>query len=179
MMMQMLQAGGMPLLCDDVRGADESNPRGYFELDSVKRSRQDLSWLEDAPGKVVKVIHALLPCLPSEYSYQVIFMRRRMSQVLDSQYEMLKRSEQEGSSASRELLAKAFERQVGEVIDYLQRAPSMRLLLVEYVDVIKDAAGQAARINDFLGGRWDASAMATAVEPGLFRHRDQRDGERG
>ena len=40
-MMQMLAAGGMELLTDQVRRADEDNPRGYFELEAVKRTRQD------------------------------------------------------------------------------------------------------------------------------------------
>ena len=33
LMMQMLEAGGHPLLTDQVRGPDESNPRGYLEFE--------------------------------------------------------------------------------------------------------------------------------------------------
>ena len=36
LMMQMLSAGGLPALTDDLREADESNPRGYFEFEPVK-----------------------------------------------------------------------------------------------------------------------------------------------
>jgi hypothetical protein len=36
MLMQMLVAGGMPILTDRFREADEDNPKGYFELESVK-----------------------------------------------------------------------------------------------------------------------------------------------
>ncbi len=64
-MMQMLQAGGMTLLTDGQRGADEHNPRGYFELEAVKHSRSDLGWLAQAGGRAVKVIHLLLPQLPA------------------------------------------------------------------------------------------------------------------
>ena len=32
LVMQMLIAGGAPLLTDEVRSADADNPRGYFEL---------------------------------------------------------------------------------------------------------------------------------------------------
>lgn len=64
-MMQMLQAGGMTLLADGQRGADEHNPRGYFELEAVKHSRSDLGWLAQAGGRAVKVIHLLLPQLPA------------------------------------------------------------------------------------------------------------------
>ena len=36
MAMKMLAAGGMPVLTDGVRTADESNPKGYYELEAVK-----------------------------------------------------------------------------------------------------------------------------------------------
>ena len=57
LMMQMLQAGGLSLLTDERRAADKHNPRGYFEYEAVKNSRVDVSWLEQARGRAVKVIH--------------------------------------------------------------------------------------------------------------------------
>jgi hypothetical protein len=53
MMMRMIQAAGIPALTDHLRAADEDNPHGYFELEAVKRTRQDPSWLSQAGGKVV------------------------------------------------------------------------------------------------------------------------------
>ena len=88
LMMQMLSAGGMSLLTDGQRVADESNPRGYFELEPVKLGRTDLSWLAGANGKVVKVIHLLLMQLPTDRQYQVIFMLRDLGEVIDSQRAM-------------------------------------------------------------------------------------------
>jgi len=41
MAMQMLHAGGMPVLADGVRTADADNPRGYFEFERVKALRTD------------------------------------------------------------------------------------------------------------------------------------------
>ena len=40
LMMQMLVAGGIEALTDNVRTPDASNPRGYFEYAPVKRSRR-------------------------------------------------------------------------------------------------------------------------------------------
>ena len=37
MMMSMLQAGGMELVVDGERTADEDNPKGYFELERIKK----------------------------------------------------------------------------------------------------------------------------------------------
>ena len=59
-MMQMLQAGGLPAFTDRVRSADEGNPRGYFEFEPVKRLRIDRSWLPQARGHAIKIIHLLL-----------------------------------------------------------------------------------------------------------------------
>ena len=73
MMMQMLEAGGMRLLSDGVRGADESNPRGYHEFEPVKTTREDPSWLDRADGKAVKAVSMLLYDLPPGREYAVVF----------------------------------------------------------------------------------------------------------
>ena len=59
-MMQMLEAGGVPALTDHVRARDDDNPRGYFELEAVKRTKRDSAWLEVASGRAVKMVHLLL-----------------------------------------------------------------------------------------------------------------------
>src|ERR671923_2816349 len=89
MMMKMLAAGKIELFTDNLRVADEDNPEGYFEFERVKKLKDgDFAWLPGAQGKAVKVISALLEFLPSEFNYQVIFMRRRMSEILASQRKM-------------------------------------------------------------------------------------------
>src|SRR5690606_36045182 len=84
MMMRMLAAGGLPVLTDEVREADSDNPRGYFELEAVKGSAKDASWVRQAPGKAVKVISYLLRSLPADLEYRVVFMRRSLDQVVRS-----------------------------------------------------------------------------------------------
>ena len=87
LMMQMLQAGGLPAFTDRVRSADESNPRGYFEFEPVKRLRTDRSWLPQARGHAIKIIHLLLRELPLDGSlvYRIVFMQRPLEEVLASQ----------------------------------------------------------------------------------------------
>ena len=59
--MKMLEAGGVPLVVDNLRQADIDNPNGYYELESVKAlDKGDVGWLVDAQGSAVKVISALL-----------------------------------------------------------------------------------------------------------------------
>jgi predicted AAA+ superfamily ATPase len=67
MMMKMLEAGGIAPYTDNIRTADEDNPKGYYEFERVKKLPDgDNEWLPDARGKAVKVISALLEHLPAE-----------------------------------------------------------------------------------------------------------------
>src|SRR5258706_12778042 len=76
MMMKMLTAGGLELLTDNIRAADGDNPKGYFEFERVKQIENDKAWLEDARGRLVKLISALLKHLPPAYNSKGIFMQR-------------------------------------------------------------------------------------------------------
>ena len=87
MMMQMLTAGGIEPMTDGLRTADESNPQGYFELEKVKdlADMADKTWLADARGRAVKIIAFLLQHLPETFNYKVVFMHRRLDEILASQ----------------------------------------------------------------------------------------------
>jgi hypothetical protein len=62
MLMKMLEAGGVPIVTDGLRTADEDNPKGYYEVERVKNLAQetDRSWLGEARGQGIKVISFLL-----------------------------------------------------------------------------------------------------------------------
>ena len=73
MMMKVLEAGGLSVVTDEQRTADEDNPKGYFELERVKQlDKGDTAWVGEAQGKVVKVISALLEFLPPAYTLSLI-----------------------------------------------------------------------------------------------------------
>ena len=171
LMMQMLQAGGMKLLTDEWRVADQHNPRGNFEYEAVKRSGADLSWLELAGGRVVKVIHLLLRHLPADRPYRVIFMLRDVQEVITSQRVMLKASGRSGALIPDGRLAGVFEQQLVEVRQWLADRPNFRVLYVNYREVLNDPSAAAQAIALFLGGRLDVSAMASVVDRTLYRQR--------
>ena len=110
LMMQMLAAGGIPPLTDGQRAADPSNPRGYLEFDPVKRLKGDRSWLPQARGKAVKIIHLLLPELAdaSPGDYRVVMMRRPVGEVVRSQRAMLARQGKASAAVSDAQLGAAF-----------------------------------------------------------------------
>ncbi|MCL7453470.1 MAG: sulfotransferase [Anaerolineae bacterium] len=171
MMMKMLQAGGMAILTDRVRTADDDNPKGYYEFERVKQLETDQSWLPDAQGQAVKVITALLRHLPPGYRYKVIFMRRQMEEILASQRQMLINRGEPTDRVDDQKLASMFRRHVVQTEAWLAAQPNLEALYVHYSAVLADPPGQAARLNEFLGQTLDEEAMARAVDPGLYRQR--------
>ena len=173
MMMRMLMAGGLQSVVDEQRPSDADNPRGYFEDVRAKDLERDASWLEEARGKAVKVISALLRHLPSGHRYRIVFMRRAMAEVVASQAAMLARTGKPVDPTSDARMQVLFERHVASVAAELERRTDVTVLFVDYEAAVADPAAAAARVNVFLGGMLDERAMAAAVEP-LLRRQHRR-----
>lgn len=179
MAMQMLGAGGVPLLADDVRRPDAQNPEGYFELERVKSlpAGGDTAWLDGARGRAVKIVSHLLTWLPEDYAYKVVFMERNLEEVVASQDAMLAaRGEPPQPDATR--TARLYAEHLAQVRGFLARRRCFETLTVGYADVIGHPHVQAGRIAAFLGGRLAADAMAAAVKPELYRERRKGDRSR-
>ena len=172
MMMRMLDAGGLDTVVDGIREGDEDNPRGYFELERVKKLAKDddKSWLAEAQGKTIKVISFLLKDLPDTFHYKIVFLNRHLDEVLASQEKMLQRRNEENKTDDEAMKA-AFEKHLRDVRALCRERDEIDILEVRYDQVVADAAGHAVKINAFLGGELDEAAMATAVESGLYRNR--------
>ncbi len=170
MMMRMIEAGGMPLLTDNVRKADQDNPHGYYEYEPVKQTKADPSWLGEAAGKAVKMVFQLLYDLPRDRQYRVVFMRRNMDEILASQKTMLGRLGREGGKASDEDLAKIFARKLRAFEAWIKQWPCFRILYVDYQKAVRDPQTQAEMVSEFLGGL-SVEKMAAAVDPSLYRQR--------
>ena len=173
MMMKMLEAGGLDVLTDRLREADEDNPKGYYEFERVKKLEQDKSWLRKAEGKVVKVISQLLQHLPPDYAYQVVFMRRRMEEILASQERMLVRSGEDSDKIPDEKLATLFQQHLKRVKAWLDEEPRFDVLYVSYNGMLKNPLEGARRIDTFLAQDLDVDAMAAVVDPELYRQRTE------
>ena len=170
LMMQMLTAGGIPPVTDSTRAADESNPRGYFELEAVKRLRSDQSWLEQARGGAVKIIHLLLRELPIDgrFEYRVLFMLRPIEEVLASQRAMLVRQGKQPASAS---LAGVYQSQLAQAQEWMRARPCFSFLTLDYHRVVQHPEASAQAIAEFLQRDLDVKAMAASVDPSLWRER--------
>ncbi len=172
MMMAMLEAGGVPILTDGERQADMDNPKGYYEFEQVKQlDKGNHLWLTDAEGKAVKVISALLKCLPKSYRYQIIFLHRSLAEVIASQNKMLKhRGTAQISVVADEKLAVIYEKHVNDTIAWLHAQPNIVVLHVDYHHILGNPEKQAAEVNYFLGNKLDIMRMAQIVDPTLYRN---------
>lgn len=173
MMMKMLEAGGLTLLTDGQREADEDNLGGYYEFEQVKKVAQDASWLELARGKAVKVISRLLYELPKTYNYRVIFMQRHLDEVLASQQQMLvRRGRADGGEGDAEL-KKLFQKHLDEIGKWLGEQANFAVLYVNYNAMLSQPGLKVQEVVRFLGGGLDAGKMSAVVDQRLYRQRQQ------
>ena len=170
MLMQMLEAGGLEILTDKKREADNNNPKGYYEFEQVKSIMRDNSWLDQAEGKVLKVVAPLLPHLSGQYDYKIIFMQREMSEVLRSQQVMLGKTGAQ-ADAYPMALANAFKKQLEQAEAWIERSPNVEVLFVDHAQAIKNPEEAAENINVFLGNSLEIDGMTKVVDPDLYRNR--------
>ncbi|HQZ68689.1 MAG TPA: sulfotransferase family protein [Planctomycetaceae bacterium] len=170
LVMQMLAAGGFPILSDELRPADEDNPRGYLEFAKVKSLERDSTWLSQAEGKAVKIISFLLPKLPSNFEYRVIFLRRDLNEVLQSQEKMLSRRSQPPGPPS-DVMATHFQNHLKSVDTWLSGQSNLQLLNVDHAQLIQTPARIATAIRDLLKFELDGDKMVSCVDPDLHRQK--------
>ena len=172
LMMQMLDAGGLTCLCDMIREADENNPKGYFELESIKELHRNQSVLDDAGGKAVKIVAPIIPKLPigENRFYRVIFIERDLDEVCASQAAMLKRLGKTGGRSDTGGLKRSSAKLVAGVDQFLtdRQIPTLR---VSYGETIADPENTVRRLNRFCGGTLNEAAMAEVVDSSLHRER--------
>ena len=171
MMMKMLAEGGLLPVTDAIRSADDDNPNGYFEFERVKQmSTGDRKWLDEAGGKVVKVISALLEHLPGGYHYKVIFMERSIKEVLASQKKMLD-NRGEANKVSDAEMEEQYRAHIAAVRPWLARQPHMDVLYVDYNKMMSDPGPLCQRLVEFLDMPLDAQKMQTVPNAKLYRNR--------
>lgn len=173
MLMQMLDAGGMPILSDRVREADEDNPKGYFEYESVKKMFRDRDWLSAARGKALKVVAPLVCSLPAGFHYRVLLIERDLHEILSSQAKMISRRGEsvEDSFDRRERLRGEYARLIARTKKLLGERADVQLLVLGHEEFLRDPNGTAHQINQFAGGGLDTGRMASAVDRSLHRNR--------
>lgn len=171
MMMKMLAEGGLEVVSDALRVADDDNPNGYFEFERVKQLGEgQTAWLAQAGGKVVKVISSLLEYLPPTYQYKIIFMERDLSEVLASQQKMLA-NRQEASHVTDAEIRAQFEQHLSAIKYWLARQPNMEIMYVSYNAMLAEPESLVKRVAEFIALPLDIEKMLSVPNQALYRNR--------
>lgn len=174
MMMKILEQGGLQVVTDSLRTADDDNPNGYYEFETVKQMPSgQTAWLDGAQGKVVKVISALLEYLPAKYHYKVIFMERAIGEVLASQKKMLANRQEETAVSDAEM-QEQFQKHVAAAKYWLARQPNISVLYVDYNKMLAAPDPLCQTIVDFLDMGLDVDKMRAVPNERLYRNRVPR-----
>ncbi|MDP1548189.1 MAG: hypothetical protein Q8L87_19420 [Anaerolineales bacterium] len=171
MMMKMLAQGGVSIIMDGQREADEDNPNGYFEMELSKKLKDgEVNWIYEAQGKAVKVISHLLEYLPADLAYDIIFMEREIHEVLASQKKMLQRRGEETSISDEDMEAQ-FRSHLKAVKYWAARQPNMRVHFVKYNEMVMSPGMVCPPLVEFLDLLLDVQAMQSVPSQSLYRNR--------
>jgi tetratricopeptide (TPR) repeat protein len=183
LMMQLIEAAGIPVFTDGERGADESNRRGYYEhrrIASLLVSR-DRDWLAAARGRAVKVVAPLLAslprCLPGRedskpgtVTYRVLFMERAMEEVLASQSTFIRRLGQTAPAEEGGDVARAYLQQIRHARTWCD-APNVHGMAVPFEALVTRPETILPRLAEFLGTPEALGSMQACIDPSLYRER--------
>lgn len=174
MMMKMLEAGGIIPLTDKIRAADADNLKGYYEWERVKKLPEgDTEWLAQAQGGAVKVISALVKFLPPTYSYNIVFMRREINEIMASQRQMLLRRGETGNMGDDKEMTALFQKHLQDTMTWLAGQPNMNVLYIHYNDALSNPTAVVNEVNSFLARPLDTKAMINVVDEQLYRQRQK------
>lgn len=169
MMMQILHAGGATTASDDSRPPDESNPKGYFELEGGKIINKLMDGtfpIKEYTGKVIKITAFGLQYLP-QGNYKIIYSERNLEEILDSMEKMagIKDEKRDETRESFRKLNDIIKKQIHERAD-------IEVLLVNYNEILKEPKKNITKIYEFLNQPdLDLEKMIDVVDQRLYRQR--------
>ncbi|MEM9081768.1 MAG: sulfotransferase domain-containing protein, partial [Verrucomicrobiota bacterium] len=173
LMMQLLTTAGIDALTDNHRAPDDFNPRGYFEWEDSKNLPANPHLIEQGLGKLTKIVSPLLPHLPPQHQYRVIFMTRPIEEVRLSQEKML--ADHETTTPPGESLEEILAAHRKQTETFLTESDRFQILFVEYPDLIRDPKPVLEQIltfaADHLPAEIDAASLLDCIDPTLYRSR--------
>jgi len=174
LMMQILRAGGLELMHDEKRKADEDNLEGYWEWEDIKSLKKNPRLIEQADGKVIKVVSALLSQLPPQHFYRIIFMKRPVEEIVASQWKMLDRRGRSPHSEKQHLI-QTQETHLEQTLAQLRQRKDVELIEINYPELVSTPETQLSLLQNFLKDRVTRpEKMASVIRPDLHRNRSKQ-----
>ena len=169
MLMQILNAGDIPIYFDDTRPSDKNNPKGYYELEGGKIINkiinQKLSF-DKYKGKFIKITSYGLKYLPKG-NYKIIYSERNIEEILDSMEKMA-----EIEDKNREVTKKIFIKLNNMIKKMITSREDIETLFVNYNKILSNPIENIKRIQDFLNlSDMKSDKMIHAIDNRLYRQR--------
>lgn len=169
MIMQILNAGGVPISFDDARSSDEFNPHGYYELDGgkiINRLIEKSFTFEKYRGKFIKITCYGLKFLPKG-DYKIIYSERNIDEILDSMDKMIGEKDND-----KEDTKKSFIKLNNMIKRLMQDREDIDYILVNYNDIINNPKGNIKEIQEYLKLPEESlKKMIYAVDKKLYENR--------
>ena len=169
MLMQILNAGAIPIAFDNKRIPDEFNPKGYFELEGGKIINKliDNSFpIEKYKGKFIKITSYGLKYL-RKGKYKIIYSERDIEEILDSMQRMMGKIDENRSGSKKNLL-----KLDSMIKKQILKKKGMEVLFVNYNNILKNPKNNIKKILDFLGLSYEnLEKMIDAVDIKLYQPR--------
>jgi hypothetical protein len=168
MIMQMLEAGGVPVAYDSKRKSDENNPKGYYELAGGKIIdiiKKDQTFLDQFKGKFVKVTAYGIPMMKRNRECNIIYIERDINEVLKSTEKMTGKPCENKEEMTR-ILTKVNE-EIKKCID-LRR--SLDCIVINYNKILESPEDEIKKIIEYIGAG-DLDKMVKSVDKSLYRNK--------
>ncbi len=169
MMMQLLEAGGLPVFTDNLRIADENNKKGYYEHEAVKIIHKDNTWMKNAVGKTVKVVSHLLTSLPMRFKYKIVFMERDLDEVTVSQSKMLQNLGKLAPDTAHFSIEQSFRKTNDKVKTWLNDKQNMNVIYIDYKEAVTNSEIVIEQLNEFFESKLNTQHMQQIIDKNMYR----------
>jgi len=169
MLMQILHAGGVETSFDNSRPPDQSNPKGYYELEEGKIINKLMDGtfpFEEYKGRFIKITAYGLKYLPSG-KYKIIYSERNIEEILDSMEKMANIKDM-----NREETRESFIKLNSMIKKHIRNREGIKVLLANYNEILSNPSTNVKKIYDFLAlSDLDLEKMIDVVDKKLYRQR--------
>ncbi len=169
-MLQMLAAGGMPVLSDHAMQSETDNPHSWPSQDKSGKRSKASNWLASAEGKACEIHSSGLLDLPASHEYRIIFMLRDIDEVLAALTDTMT-GKSEATAMPLEVMRYHYERHLHRLRRLLDGPRRFATCYCDYNETIDQPLLVARQVTAFLGLRLNTNAMASVAVNSPYRNR--------
>ncbi len=169
MLMQMLEAGGITPLKDDQKPADRYNPNGYYIYSPLLKKPLSFNFFADMQAdQAVKVFAKLLPFIPNQYRYKILFINRDLKEISVSikvKQRKLQQNLKYWSANYPEM--NRLQRVYDKALNWAKKQENIELIELNYENTLKHPLLAAEQIATFINKDLNVDAMTKVVDASL------------